>query len=68
MEDGELMKEVYKVWCEYDIDQDYNVFVDEKSAFKFIEEQCLSSGLDYQEISEQGLVGVESIALVSYKQ
>lgn len=54
---------IFKIWCEYDIDQDYHVFATEEAAKRFIQEAPLD-GETYESLDESGLIGIDEIGVV----
>jgi hypothetical protein len=54
---------VYRVWCEWDIGQEYELFADEDLAYKWAKDSLKECGIeeDIDDLIEEGLVGFESV-------
>ena len=55
---------VWKVWCEWDFEQDSILFATEALAEDWITNLLDNEGEDFQQFKKQGLVGVEWIEVI----
>lgn len=57
-----MVTKVIQIWCEYDIDQEYQVFANEEAAIKFVNEG--SADYTYEELEEDGLINFEWVSVL----
>lgn len=59
------MNKVFSFWCEYDVGQEYILFstreIAEREARSMVEDQ----GLDYDDLCEDGLIGIEEKRVIN---
>jgi hypothetical protein len=53
----------YKVWCEYDVGQEYYIFSDVESAWIWVKKALAAQGINPEEAIEEGLVGYDHLEL-----
>lgn len=59
------MKEVFKVWCEWDIGLSDCVFGDFDLAWEYAENALRDADIDVQESIDHCLVGVETVTVIN---
>lgn len=61
------MKKVYKIWCEWEIGIEDNIYLTKELAQKVINEYDWESYTDYtlKEVQEDGLVSIEEFNLIT---
>lgn len=61
-----MIKEVHKVWCEWDIGQEYVVFLTLDKAIEWALESLDKSDIDdnFEDLLDQGLIGFDTLIVI----
>lgn len=62
----EVLKTVFKVWCEYELGQDDIVFSSEEKAYEWLEERLPYYGLEesVDELLEENNCGIDEVDFI----